>query len=153
MGIIKKVRSIFPIPKDWENDEDRKQFSIRLDKMIRELFMGMRSFDETEKVEPTAKTTRITTNYSQAIRIGNTVIITISGSVTNTLATLSTLYTVPGKYRPRETEMAVFAYENNGTVTRYRPDFFRINKDGEISQTWSGSWGSGDFSVMFIYHV
>lgn len=38
MDIIKKVRSIFPIPKDWEKDEDRKQFSIRLDKMIRELF-------------------------------------------------------------------------------------------------------------------
>lgn len=38
MDIIKKVRSIYPIPKDWESDNDRKQFSLRLDGMLRELF-------------------------------------------------------------------------------------------------------------------
>ena len=38
MDVIKKVRSIFPIPKDWERDDDRKQFSLRLDGIIRELF-------------------------------------------------------------------------------------------------------------------
>lgn len=38
MGIIRKVRSIFPIPKDWEKDDDRKNFAIRIEQFFRELF-------------------------------------------------------------------------------------------------------------------
>ena len=39
MPVLKKIRSIYPIPKDWENNDDRRSFFIRLDTMIRELFM------------------------------------------------------------------------------------------------------------------
>lgn len=38
MSIIRKVRSIFPIPKDWEKDDDRKSFAIRIEQSLRELF-------------------------------------------------------------------------------------------------------------------
>lgn len=38
MGIIKHVRSVFPIPKAWEHDDDRKNFAMRVETAIRELF-------------------------------------------------------------------------------------------------------------------
>ena len=43
MEPVKKTRSIYPIPKDWEKDEDRKRFAIRLDEIIRELFARVRN--------------------------------------------------------------------------------------------------------------
>ena len=43
MDPIKKTRSIYPIPKDWEKDEDRKRFAIRLDEIIRELFARVKN--------------------------------------------------------------------------------------------------------------
>lgn len=98
-------------------------------------------------------TTRITNNYAKALKIGNIVVVSVSGSVTNALAVDSQLYTVPSGYRPSSTVNAVFAYEYNGSNTRYRPDFFYIDKNGKLAQTWSGSWSSGEFEAVFIYHV
>ena len=43
MEPVKKTRSIYPIPKDWEKDEDRKRFAIRLDEIIRELFARVKN--------------------------------------------------------------------------------------------------------------
>lgn len=38
MGILRSVRSVLPIPKDWERDSDRKNFAIRVETALRELF-------------------------------------------------------------------------------------------------------------------
>ena len=35
---LKNLRSIFPIPKDWERDSDRKNFAIRIDQALKTLF-------------------------------------------------------------------------------------------------------------------
>lgn len=38
MNGFKNVRSIFPIPKDWERDSDRKSFAIRIEQALKTLF-------------------------------------------------------------------------------------------------------------------
>lgn len=99
------------------------------------------------------QTARITSNYAKALKIGNIVIVSVSASVTNTLSTGAIIWEVPSGYRPSSTVNAVFAYENNGTNIRYRPDYFSIDSSGKLSQSWSGSWASGEFEALFIYHV
>lgn len=175
MEPIKKTRSIYPIPKDWEKDEDRKRFAIRLDDMIRELFARVKNnlttaspgfvldarqgkalkdaMDANTSANLSLQTNKITNNYSKAIRIGSLVIVTVSASVTSAIATGSALYTVPEDYRPEGTVNAVFAYLNSGTNIRYRPDYFSITSAGALSQSWSSSWAAGEFHAVFMYHV
>lgn len=35
--MLKNIRSIFPIPRDWEKDNDRRSFAVRVDQALREL--------------------------------------------------------------------------------------------------------------------
>lgn len=38
MGIMKNIRSVLPIPRAWEQDSDRKNFALRVETALRELF-------------------------------------------------------------------------------------------------------------------
>ena len=103
--------------------------------------------------EVAVSTNKITANIAKAMKIGNIVVVSISASVTSAINTGSALLTVPSGYRPSASQRPVFAYLNNGSSERYRPDYFAINSSGQISQSWSASWAAGEFEVMFIYHV
>lgn len=173
--MLNKSKSIYPIPKDWERDEDRKKFAVRLDEIVRELYSRVKNnlttaspgfvldarqgkalkdaMDANTSANLSQQTNKITNNYSKAIRIGSLVIVTVSASVTSAIATGGTLYTVPADYRPADTVNAVFAYLNSGTNIRYRPDYFSITSAGVLSQSWSSSWAAGEFHAVFMYHV
>ena len=103
--------------------------------------------------EVAVSTNKITANIAKAYKIGNIVIVSVSASVTSAINTGSALLTVPSGYRPSANQRPMFAYENNGTNARYRPDWFVLNTSGQISQSWSASWADGEFELLFIYHV
>lgn len=98
-------------------------------------------------------TNKITVNYARARKIGNLVIVTVSASVNSALPTSASLVSAPSGYRPSASVAPVFAYGYNGTNYRYRPDWFSMNTSGQISQSWSSSWATGEFELLFIYHV
>ena len=64
MGIIKNIRSIFPLPKGWENDSDRKAFGIRIEQTLRDLFARISRCVTFTK--PTAETTLTSDQQAQA---------------------------------------------------------------------------------------
>ena len=64
MGIIKNIRSIFPLPKAWENDSDRKAFGIRIEQTLRDLFARVSRCVTFTK--PTAETTLTSDQKAQA---------------------------------------------------------------------------------------
>ena len=84
MGIIKRVRSIFPIPKDWEKDDDRKSFAIRIEQAFRELFtksvFGLR-IGTNGSVRTPGTDNVITLGNASTRTVANNLTTTLSGSV------------------------------------------------------------------------
>ena len=76
MSVLKHIKTVLPLPKEWEKDEDRKRFGLRIEQAIRELFSK-----RVTGVKAGGKEQPVDKNGNVVLNVANNLTTTAAGSV------------------------------------------------------------------------